>query len=70
MYKITMLAVMVGISGCRQAELNERFGYFFDIIERETISNMQKIQTACRASQIEVMYTVIEKSTKDALTAA
>jgi ureidoacrylate peracid hydrolase len=46
------------------AELNERFGYFFDIIERETISNMQKIQTACRASQIEVMYTVIESRPK------
>ena len=46
-------------------ELNERFGYFFDIIERETISNMQKIQTACRAGQIEVMYTVIESLTKD-----
>ena len=51
--------------GMSTTELNERFGYFFDIIERETISNMQKIQTACRASQIEVMYTVIESLTKD-----
>lgn len=51
--------------GMSTTELSERFGYFFDIIERETISNMQKIQTACRASQIEVMYTVIESLTKD-----
>lgn len=51
--------------GMSTTELSERFGYFFDIIERETISNMQKIQTACRAGQIEVMYTVIESLTKD-----
>lgn len=51
--------------GMSTTELSERFGYFFDIIERETISNMQKIQTACRAGQVEVMYTVIESLTKD-----
>lgn len=51
--------------GMSTTELSERFGYFFDIIEREIISNMQKIQTACRAGQVEVMYTVIESLTKD-----
>ena len=51
--------------GMSTTELSERFGYFFDIIERETISNMQKIQTACRAGQVEVMYTIIESLTKD-----
>lgn len=51
--------------GMSAAEQNEKFGYFFEIIERETIGNMQKIQAACRASQVEVMYTVIESLTKD-----
>ncbi|MEG3129097.1 isochorismatase family cysteine hydrolase [Pantoea cypripedii] len=52
----------VGMSAAQQ---NEQFGYFFDIIERETLGNMQKIQAACRAEKIEVMYTVIESLTKD-----
>ncbi|MDO6409933.1 isochorismatase family cysteine hydrolase [Pantoea phytobeneficialis] len=51
--------------GMSTAEQHEKFGYFFDIIERETIANMQKVQAACRASQVEVMYTVIESLTKD-----
>ncbi|ERK16359.1 Amidase [Pantoea sp. AS-PWVM4] len=51
--------------GMSTVEQHEKFGYFFDIIERETIANMQKVQAACRASQVEVMYTVIESLTKD-----
>ncbi|MDF7661847.1 cysteine hydrolase [Erwiniaceae bacterium L1_54_6] len=51
--------------GMSAAEQNAQFGYFFDIIERETLGNMQKIQAACRAEKVEVMYTVIESLTKD-----
>lgn len=51
--------------GMSSAEQHEKFGYFFDIIERETLGNMQKIQAACRAEKVEVMYTVIESLTKD-----
>ncbi|MFM2479628.1 isochorismatase family cysteine hydrolase [Celerinatantimonas sp. MCCC 1A17872] len=51
--------------GLSEAEFNQKFGYFFDTIENETIPNMVKIQQACRDKSVEVMYTVICNLTKD-----
>lgn len=46
-------------------EFNDKYGWFFDKFERETLPNMQRLQSAFRTRKIEVMYTVIESLTKD-----
>ena len=46
-------------------EFNQSYGWFFDKFERETLPNMQRLQSAFRERDIEVMYTVIESLTKD-----
>ena len=46
-------------------EFDERYGWFFDHITRETLPNMVKLQAQCRATGIEVIYTVIENLTLD-----
>jgi ureidoacrylate peracid hydrolase len=48
-----------------QEEVNEKYGWFFDKFERETLPNMQRLQSAFRQRNIEVLYTVIESLTKD-----
>lgn len=48
-----------------QEEVNEKYGWFFDKFERETLPNMQRLQSAFRQWNIEVLYTVIESLTKD-----
>jgi ureidoacrylate peracid hydrolase len=48
-----------------QEEFNEKYGWFFDKFERETLPNMQRLQSAFRQRNIEVLYTVIESLTKD-----
>jgi ureidoacrylate peracid hydrolase len=47
------------------AELERRYGYFFDMLKSTVLSNMQRLQEACRSRGIEVMYTVIESLTQD-----
>jgi ureidoacrylate peracid hydrolase len=47
------------------AELGERFGYYFERLERVALPNMQRLQRACRARGIEVLYTTIESLTLD-----
>lgn len=42
-----------------------KYGWFFDKFQSETIGNMQRLLTACRAAKIEVLYTVIESLTLD-----
>lgn len=42
-----------------------RHAYFFERLDRIVIPNMQRLQTACRQSGIEVLYTVIESLTRD-----
>jgi len=39
--------------------------FFFDELERKIIPNIRQLQSACRESGIEVMYTVIESLTRD-----
>ncbi len=51
--------------GLSQAEFDERFGYYFDRLERIAVPNMQRLQAGCRAAAIEVMYTFIESLTRD-----
>jgi ureidoacrylate peracid hydrolase len=48
-----------------EVDFEHRYGEFFRHIEAETIPNMIKLITACRAARVEVMYTVIECLTLD-----
>jgi ureidoacrylate peracid hydrolase len=48
-----------------EAEREERCGWYFRTLEQSTIPAMQRIQRACRAVRIEVLYTVIESLTQD-----
>lgn len=48
-----------------EAEFQKKYGWFFERLYVETIPNMQRVQAACRAAGIEVMYTTIESLTLD-----
>lgn len=48
-----------------EAEREARYGYFFRRMAEVAIPNMRRVQAACRAACIEVMYTVIESLTED-----
>ena len=52
-------------AGLSEAELETRFGYYFERLETVALPNMQRLQTAFRQAGIEVMYTVIESLTRD-----
>lgn len=43
----------------------EKYGWFFSELDSRVIPNMQAIQKACRAAQVEVIYTTIESLTLD-----
>jgi ureidoacrylate peracid hydrolase len=47
------------------AEFEHRYGAFFTELQLRTLPNMQRLQRACRAAKVEVMYTVIESLTRD-----
>jgi ureidoacrylate peracid hydrolase len=51
--------------GLSPAEVDEKYGYYFAQLETVALPNMRRLQTACRAAGIEVMYTVIESLTRD-----
>lgn len=51
--------------GLSPAEIEAKYGYYFTRLETVALPNMQRLQAACRAAGIEVMYTVIESLTKD-----
>jgi len=42
-----------------------KYGWFFEQLETRVVPNMQKIQAACRAAGVEVLYTTIESLTLD-----
>ncbi len=46
-------------------ELDEKYGYFFKELETKVLPNMRRLQTMCRKTGIEVLYTVIESLTQD-----
>ena len=46
-------------------ELKTKYGYYFDQLDRLVIPNMQRILTASRSADIEVIHTTIESLTRD-----
>ncbi|WP_419760226.1 isochorismatase family cysteine hydrolase [Acidisoma sp.] len=52
-------------AGLDEAEVAARYGYFFTEMETRGLPNMQRLQAACRAKGIEVLYTVIESLTQN-----
>jgi ureidoacrylate peracid hydrolase len=52
-------------AGMSEAEIEERFGFFFPALYDRALPNMQRLQAVCRAKGVEVMYTVIESLTAD-----
>jgi ureidoacrylate peracid hydrolase len=52
-------------AGIDPAKIEQRYGYFFAEMETRGLPNMQRLQAACRAAKIEVMYTVIASLTQD-----
>lgn len=48
-----------------EAELEQRYGWFFAQFEQRVLPNMQRLQACCRVAGIEVMYTTIESLTLD-----
>lgn len=51
--------------GLTDAEIKNRFGWYFDELEKKTIPNMQRVLAACRSAGVEVLYTTIESLTED-----
>jgi ureidoacrylate peracid hydrolase len=47
------------------AEREAKYGYFFRTMRDVAVPNMQRLQAACRAGGIEVLYTTIESLTLD-----
>ncbi|WP_068118943.1 isochorismatase family cysteine hydrolase [Tropicimonas marinistellae] len=45
--------------------VEERYGWYFDMLDTRVIPNMQRLQSRCRTAGIEVMYTTIESLTLD-----
>jgi ureidoacrylate peracid hydrolase len=46
-------------------EVEREYGWFFETLRAKAVPNMQRLQKACRAAGIEVLYTVIESATRD-----
>ncbi len=51
--------------GLSDAEFDAKYGWFFEQMKTKVVPNMQRLQNAFRAADIEVMYTTIESLTKD-----
>jgi ureidoacrylate peracid hydrolase len=52
-------------AGLSREEKGRRYGYFFRVLEQTGLPNMARLQRACRAGRIEVIYTVVESMTAD-----
>ena len=46
-------------------EREDRYGWFFRTMQDGAVPNMRRLQAACRAGGIEVLYTTIENLTRD-----
>lgn len=51
--------------GLTDAEFEAKYGWFFQQMKSTVVPNMQRLQTAFRAADVEVLYTTIESLTKD-----
>lgn len=49
----------------REAEREQRYGYFFRTLRESALPNMVALQKGCRRAGIEVTYTLIESMTAD-----
>ena len=47
------------------AELAAKYGWYFDQLDNHVVPRMQRLQAACRAAGVEVIYTTIESLTLD-----
>lgn len=52
-------------AGLSEAEIENRFGWFFRTMRDTAVPNMQRLQAACRRGGIDVLYTVIESLTRN-----
>jgi ureidoacrylate peracid hydrolase len=52
-------------AGIAPPQFNERFGYFFETLERTALPNMRRLLAAARAARFEVLHTYIESQTRD-----
>jgi len=52
-------------AGLTPAEIEDRFGYFFDRLEAVALPNWVALADGARKAGVEVMYTVIESLTRD-----
>lgn len=52
-------------AGITDAEMEARYGYYFERIETLAVPNMQRLQSAFRAAGMEILYTTIESLTLD-----
>ena len=48
-----------------EQEIEERFGFFFRMLDDTALPNLRRLLTVCRRGRIEVLYTIIESLTKD-----
>ena len=48
-----------------EQEIEERFGFFFRMLDDTALPNLRRLLTACRRGRIEVLYTIIESLTED-----
>jgi ureidoacrylate peracid hydrolase len=51
--------------GIPAAEVEAKYGYYFDRMKRLAVPNMQRLQRAFRAAGMELLYTTIESLTRD-----
>ena len=52
-------------AGMPHEQVEREYGWFFETLRTKALPNMQRLQRACRAGGIEVLYTVIESLTQD-----
>jgi len=48
-----------------EQEIEERFGFFFRMLDDTALPNLRRLLTACRRGRLEVLYTIIESLTED-----
>jgi ureidoacrylate peracid hydrolase len=48
-----------------EQEIEERFGFFFRMLDDTALPNLRRLLTVCRRGRIEVLYTIIESLTED-----
>ena len=48
-----------------EQKIEERFGFFFRMLDDTALPNLRRLLTACRQGGIEVLYTIIESLTED-----